>query len=273
MKKNAHISQESLASTFARLAFFAVALSLLGTQASAQGLIRFPPNQRATQVETVSAMPNGEFQLRSSLGRVRLARDLSVRAISSEFADVALTSIAVGDERIEIGRLSDIYGFSGISRGFESVDFSDPSQRGCTVRRFRADESVRWYQWIRGASCTTLAASENGEIWLTSSVDVLTLRADGTPKRHLISPLVSNLKITGVTPAVGSNLGGAFIRYEPISPPQVNNSVNNTVSAVALVDATGIERWRFQTAGSAPNVRHPHHCGRFCGAGLRCTKW
>jgi hypothetical protein len=225
------------------LAMLLTSISLFGA-AQAQALIRFLPNSNSsdTQVETVSALANDEFYLLSSLGRLRLASDLRVRAINKDDNDYPVKTLAVGAERIEIGQLSGLYGFSGIA-----AEFSTQTPRGCSVRRFDAGESLRWYQWIKDASCTDVAVSENGEIWLTSGVDIILLRGDGTLKRLSSLSVIRNSKITSATPARGVNVGGAFIRYEPFSQAPSG--------AVAFVDAAGVERWRVPTNVSSPGVR------------------
>jgi hypothetical protein len=209
-----------------------------------QALIYFPPLPRAAQVYSVSSLPNGEFYLAANLGRVRLASDLSVRAIDKGFYDLAYKTLAYGDGRVEIARPSVFLGFSGIG---SNSGFDANSERNCSVRRYDKDESVIWYQWVKGVSCEDVSIADSGEIWLNSSIDVLTLRSDGTLKRKLTTAGPVQTQISGVTPARGPNSGGAFIRHEALASSQSG--------VVAYLDATGVERWRFQSDVTAPGVR------------------
>lgn len=215
---------------------------VLAGAVQAQPTIRFLPSSSASEVNSVFALANGGYHINASVGRVRLSPELSVQAINRDYADYVVAMTAVNDERIEIGKLSEPFGFSGITT---SLSFPATISPGCTVRRFRADETVRWYQYVRGVSCTRLSVAENGEIWLSSNADILILRADGTVRqRHLLSAMDRSF-IGELIPARGVNLGGAFVR--------LNGYVPQTDS-VAFVDATGRERWRVPT-GQALNVR------------------
>ena len=224
-------------------AFFTVLATAILSAAQAQSLIRFLPISRETQVETVSALANGEYFVDSTLGRLRLSSELTVRALNNDYAGYAVKTVALGGDRIEIDQTSVLFGFSGISTNFQ---FTSPAERSCTVRRFGADESVRWYQRLKDSSCTDMSVAENNEIWLTSSTDLLTLRGDGTLKHRKVLPENELSSINGVVAARGANLGGAFIRFTPLVPQ---------LASVAYVDATGMERWRVQTDVVTPSVR------------------
>ena len=211
--------------------------------AQAQSLIHFLPAARVTQVETVSALANGEYFVGSTLGRLRLSSELTVRALNNDYAGYALKTVVLGEDRIEIDQTSVLFGFSGISTNFQ---FTSPAARSCTVRRFGADESVRWYQHVKDSSCTDMSVAENNEIWLTSKIDLLTLRADGTLKLQRVLPENERSFITGVQAARGANLGGAFVRLAPLVPQ---------FAAIAFIDASGVERWRVQTDVVTPSMR------------------
>ena len=218
------------------------ALAMFGA-AHAQSLIRFVPAARVTQVATVTALANGDYFVASTAGRVRLSSQMAVRALNNDYAGYAVKTAVLGADRIEIDQTSVLFGFSGISSNFQ---FTNPGERSCSVRRFGADESVRWYQHVKGTSCTDISVAENNEIWLTSHIELLTLRADGTLKQQRVLPENERSFITGIQAARGANLGGAYIRLAPHVPQ---------FAAVAFIDASGTERWRVQTNADAPNMR------------------
>ena len=226
-----------------RPALFAVWAVAMLSAAQAQSLIHFLPTARETQVATVTALANGEYFVNSTLGRLRLSSELTVRALNNDYAGNAVKHALLGEDRIEIDQPSRLFGFTGISTNFS---FTSPAELNCAVRRFGADESVRWYQHVKGSSCTDMSVAENNEIWLTSNIDLLTLREDGTLKYRNVLPQNERSFITGVQAARGANLGGAFVRLAPHVPQ---------FAAVAFIDASGVERWRVQTDAVTPSLR------------------
>jgi hypothetical protein len=214
--------------------------------AQAQSEIRFLLAGSEPQAQSVYAFANGEFLVRATRGRFRLSDAMTVRAANYDLAggvSAVVKMAALGEDRIEIDSSNALYGFSGISTDFQAQSSAESS---CTVRRFGADESVRWYQRVADARCTELAVTENSEIWLASSADLLTLRADGTLKQQRRLPANERAEITGLEAARGANVGGAFIRLAPTGPQ---------FAAIAFIDASGVERWRVQTNALAPSMR------------------
>ena len=214
-----------------------------------QWQLDFPTVAKTDFVTQLTPLSNGDWYIIDSSTRLHLTSQLGVFATAPTFYTSGRKSIEIDNQVIEIAAGTRFGDFSGISQLNFSI-FNAPINRQCSVTRFFADLSVRWHQIIKGSSCSTLSAAEDGSLWLSGSKDILNLRADGTIRRQIGytdegSPYQS---ILGISAARGANLGGAFISFKP----KMANAEYDF--GIAYIDANGQERWQYRAVAASPSL-------------------